>query len=185
MKRLLEMIVVLLAASCAVAQSPKPATPPAKPAVASAAPKSAPVSAKANSGQFPFEIVSAKRVDALESHSYGNHIVFTNKDEGGVVVVLKAKAPANFTYYGTDFSLGFDSADYASEIPRRPCIGISDDASAGPENDWDWLLGGGVSRAHTEAGKPYFAVVFEAPKNVTEFTVNFAMPLGTKVKPAK
>ena len=186
MKHVAETLVVLLAITCATAQSPKPATQTAKPATPHTVHKPASearATVKINQGQFPFEVVSARRIDSLESHSFGNSIVFTDKDASGVLVVLKNKSPDNFVYYSTDFSLGFFSADYASEIPRRPCIGISDDASAVPDNDWDWLLGGGVSRASTEAGKSYFAVVFEAPKKVSEFTVYYAMPAGATVKP--
>jgi hypothetical protein len=188
MKHILEMTVVLLAATCVVAQSPKPATQTAKPATAGAAHKPAadkPAGVKVNPGPLPFDIVSAKRIDSVESHSFGNSIAFTDDNVSGVMVVLKSKSPGTLMYYSTDFSLGFESANFASEIPRRPCIGISNDTSASPENDWDWLLGGGVARGMVVAEKPYFAVVLSAPKNVSEFTLYYAQPAGAKIKLAK
>jgi hypothetical protein len=161
----LVMTAVLLAIGCA----------PAKP-----------VAVKPDPGQIPFDVVSAKRVDKVDSFSAAGHqFINTGKDENSVVVVLKSKSPNSLVYYSTDFSLGFDSADYASEIPRQQCVGISLDTSAGPENEWNWVLGGGVSRSRTEAGKPYFAVLFVAPKKVSEFTLYYATPVGTKVKLAQ
>jgi len=131
---------------------------------------------------MPFEVISAKRIDLEESHTFGDHVSFSDTNTGVVMVVLKSKLQDGLVYYSTDFSIGYDSSNYATEIPRESCLGISDDVSDSAGQDWNWLLSGGVSRSRTEPGKPYFAVVFSAPENVSEFTLYYATPAGAKIK---
>jgi len=129
-----------------------------------------------------FEVVSAKRIDSVESRAFGDRIAFTDPTLSGVQVVLKSKSPDGLVYYSTDFSLGYDAT---SDIPRSPCVAISNGSSATAENDWDWMLTRGVARYWTTSDKPYFAVVFAVPKNVSEFTLYYAAPAGAKIILAK
>ena len=124
-----------------------------------------------------FKIVSVFRVNTIDSHSAGNRAFYWGKDKqsSGVVIILKSLNSESITMFSTDFSLGYKDE---GGIPRSPCIGLSFGVT-NPDNiiKSTWMLGGSISRTWASKDKPYFGVLFEAPKKSKSFDLFYANPL--------
>lgn len=130
-----------------------------------------------------FELISIERVNSVISNSAGGTAFYwreTDK-ENGVLILLKYIGDSNITVYSSDFSLGFE---HEFEIPRRSCIGISfgDISTGNPSQNFTWMLGGAISRTWASKEKPYFGIIFEAPKSVNEYSLYYAEPLINKIE---
>ena len=136
-----------------------------------------------NKTEEMFELVSTERVNNVVSNSAGSTAFYwreTDK-ENGVLILLKYKGDSSITVYSSDFSLGFE---HEFEIPRRSCIGISfgDISTEDPSQKFTWMLGGAISRTWASKEKPYFGIIFEAPKSVNEYSLYYAEPLIEKIE---
>jgi hypothetical protein len=178
MKHVLEMAAVLLAITCAAAQTPKPAAQVPKPATVNAAQKS--VAMKAEKEQLPFEVVSAKRVDSVDGLA-GSSLSWKKDDpRTGLIVVLKRKSPAkSLMLYSADFSLHDSASDF---IPASPVVGVSSGMKT-PGESHTWILGV-VSATKIDEGGAYFALLFEAHKKHQDFSLRYAVPLADGIKVA-
>jgi hypothetical protein len=179
MKHVLEMTVVLLAGICATAQTPKPSVTNAshKPAAVK------PIAVKPEKELFPFEVVSAKRINSVSG--IAGRSAYWDKDSAstGLIIVLKRRhSDKSANMFSTDFSLHYGSEDASDEIPVSPAVGISHGIST-PDETPSWVLGG-VSRTWAKEGDAYFALLFEAPKKHEEFFLRYAVPLGDGIKVA-
>ena len=130
-----------------------------------------------------FELVSIERVNSVVSNSAGGTAFYwreTDK-ENGVLILLKYTGDSSITVYSSDFSLGFE---HEFEIPRRSCIGISfgDISTEVPSKKFTWMLGGSISRTWASKEKPYFGIIFEAPKSVNEYSLYYAEPFIGKIE---
>ncbi len=141
----------------------------------SAQPKRAAVAKPATTAKAKaeFEVVATKRVKSAQS-TY-NSVSFDRADETGLVVIFKrSSATDQITIHTNDYVLVFDSD---SDIPRRPCLGLSYGMKSADE-DITWAnIGGGASRGWIKPGQEYFALLFPAPKNVKTYSVYRAAPL--------
>ncbi|MEJ2568416.1 MAG: hypothetical protein P8Z50_06040 [candidate division WOR-3 bacterium] len=132
-----------------------------------------------------FELASIERVNSIVSNSADGTAFYWKKTDkaNGVLILLKYKGDSSITLYSSDFSLGFE---HEFDIPRRRCIGISfgNTSMDNPSQKFTWMLGGAISRTWASGEKPYFGIIFEAPKSVTEFSLYYTKPLieGIKIK---
>ena len=129
-----------------------------------------------------FKVVSVLRVNKIDSHSAGNQTFYwdKNKQSNGVMVILKSLDSESITMFSTDFSLGYKDE---GGIPRSPCIGLSFGIT-NPDSIMNstWMLGGSISRTWASKDKPYFGVLFEAPKKSKNFDLFYAQPLFNNLK---
>jgi len=136
-----------------------------------------------NKTEEMFELVSIERINSVVSNSAdGTAFYWRETDKGnGVLILLKYKGDNSITVYSSDFSLGFE---HEFDIPRRSCIGISfgDISTENPSQKFTWMLGGSISRTWASKEKPYFAIIFEAPKSVNEYSLYYAEPLIEKIE---
>lgn len=130
-----------------------------------------------------FELVSIERVNSVVSNSAGGTAFYWKEADkaNGILILLKYKGDSSITVYSSDFSLGFE---HEFEIPRRNCIGISfgDISTDNPSQKFTWMLGGAISRTWASKEKPYFGIIFEAPKSVNEFSLYYTKPLIEGIK---
>jgi hypothetical protein len=136
-----------------------------------------------NKTEEMFELVSIERVNNVVSNSAGRTTFYwreTDK-ENGVLILLKYKGDSSINIYSSDFSLGFE---HKFEIPRRSCIGVSfgDISTDNPSQKFTWMLGGAISRTWASKEKPYFGIIFEAPRSVNEYSLYYSKPLIEKIK---
>jgi len=119
-----------------------------------------------------FEVVSTKRVASAESTF--NRMSFMQNETGLVVILKRALAKDGITVHSNDFVLSFESD---TDIPRRPCVGISYGMKS-PDDEVRWGAGpsGNILRYGIGPGEPYFALLFPAPKNVSTFSLYRAVP---------
>ena len=134
--------------------------------------------------QDEFEIVAVKRVDKIDSNTgRGEYIIWGEKKrENGVLFVLKYTGNTSITYFSSDFSLGYEDE---AGIPRSPCVGISLGSSDPDVEKATWMLGGFVSRYWASKDKPYFGVIFPAPKAADKFTLFYAAAVAKDLKATK
>jgi hypothetical protein len=176
MKNVFAMTAVLLAMTCATAQTPKPAAQAPKPATGNAAQK--PAAMKAEKEQLPFEVVSAKRVDSVVGLA-GSSLSWKKDDpRSGLIVVLKRKSAAKtLMLHSADFSVHDSASDF---IPASPVVGVSSGMKA-PGESPTWILSV-VSTTMMHEGDAYFALLFELPKSDQEFSLRYAVPLADGIK---
>ncbi len=136
-----------------------------------------------NGAEKIFELVSIERVNSVVSNSAGGTTFYWKERDksNGILILLKYKGDSSITVYSTDFSLGFE---HEYEIPRRACIGISfgDTSTDDPAEKFTWMLGGAVSRTWASKEKPYFGIIFEAPKSINECSLYYTKPLIEEIK---
>lgn len=130
-----------------------------------------------------FELVSIERVNSVVSNSAGGTAFYWKETDkaNGILILLKYKGDSSITVYSSDFSLGFE---HEFDIPRRSCIGISfgSTSTENPSQRFTWMLGGAISRTWASKDKPYFAIIFEAPKSISECSLYYAEPLINKIE---
>ena len=130
-----------------------------------------------------FEFISINRVDNVVSNSADGTAFYwkENDKSNGLLILLKYTGDSSITVYSTDFSLGFE---HKYEIPRRACIGISfgQISTEAPSKQFTWMLGGSISRTWASKEKPYFGIIFEAPKSVSEYSLYYTKPLIEGIK---
>jgi hypothetical protein len=120
-----------------------------------------------------FEVVSTMRVES--ARNVHGSISLTNDKENFLVVIIKHTSTAKLTIHSTDFALAFESD---SDIPRRPCIGVSYGMKSSKDAIiWTSSLGGSVFRGWIEPSEPYFALIFGAPMNVHTFSLYHSVPI--------
>ncbi len=141
---------------------------------------------KSNTGnetEKMFELVSIERVNSVISNSAGGTAFYWKESDksNGLLILLKYKGDSSITVYSTDFSLGFE---HEYEIPRRSCIGISfgNTSTDNPSQKFTWMLGGAISRTWASKEKPYFGIIFEAPKSVSQYSLYYIEPLIEKIE---
>jgi len=143
-------------------------------------------SSKSNTGnetEKMFELVSIERVNSVISNSAGGTAFYWKESDksNGLLILLKYKGDSSITVYSTDFSLGFE---HEYEIPRRSCLGISfgNTSTDNPSQKFTWMLGGAISRTWASKEKPYFGIIFEAPKSVSQYSLYYIEPLIEKIE---
>ena len=136
-----------------------------------------------NGAEKVFELVSIARVNTVISNSADGTTFYwkENDKSNGLLILLKYTGDSSITVYSTDFSLGFE---HKYEIPRRACIGISfgQISTEAPSKQFTWMLGGSISRTWASKEKPYFGIIFEAPKSVSEYSLYYTKPLIEGIK---
>ena len=164
-------ILALLAAGCGrPSTDASPAAGPTPAAVQPTAPK-----------RPSFEVVSAERVDFLNSNAAGGRTASwpADGDETGLLMVLKLSAKESVEYYSSDFSLGYEDPQ---GIPRSACMGLSMGlADPGIVKQASWMLGGSMSRGWASTEKPYFGLLFSVPRKVTKVSLFGVTPLAPDI----
>ena len=122
------------------------------------------------------EVVATKWINHAAS-TYSQLSWTDAEDDQGLVIILQKKVPADLTIHSNDFVLVFDSQ---ADIPRRPCLGISNGMKSLTDNIY-WGIIGSLSRYWIKLDEPYFALLFPAPKKVKKFSIHFATPLLTDI----
>jgi hypothetical protein len=124
----------------------------------------------------PLVLVSTKWVD--QASNLYNQASWKDTDEDRGLVVILRNTTADFLYLlSNDFVLVFDGG--ATNIPRRPCIGISEGMKA-PTDEIQWGVIGSLLRYWNKGLEaPYVALLFPAPKNMKKFSIYQAKPLFT------
>jgi hypothetical protein len=134
--------------------------------------KAEPKTVKEQKTEPSLEVVATKWINHAAS-TYSQLSWTDSEDERGLVIILHKKVPADLTIHSNDFVLVFDSQD---DIPRRPCLGISNGMKS-PTDTINWGIVGSLSRYWIKLDEPYFALIFPAPKKVKKFSIYFATPL--------
>jgi len=136
-----------------------------------------------NEAEKIFELVSIERVNSVVSNSAGGTAFYWKKSDksNGILILLNYKGDSSITVYSSDFSLGFE---HEYEIPRRSCLGISfgNTSTDNPSQKFTWMLGGAISRTWASKEKPYFGIIFEAPKSVSQYSLYYTEPLIEKIE---
>lgn len=118
------------------------------------------------------QIISVKRVDSISSYPY---TISWDKDNQGIVVIVKRANDKETILYYSDFSIGFPVANEASCIPRSQCMGISDGLKT-PNDEPRWTAGGKMGRVWQKPGELYFALLFSIPQKIKSFTLYISVP---------
>ena len=138
--------------------------------------KAEPKAVKEQKTEPRLEVVATKWINYAAS-TYAQLSWTDSEDDRGLVVILRKIEPGDMTVHSNDFVLVFDSQN---EIPRRPCLGISNGMKS-PTDDINWGIIGSLSRYWNKLDEPYFALLFPAPKKVKNFSIHFATPLLTNI----
>ncbi len=130
---------------------------------------------KATSNSGFFKVISASWTNYARSPM--KYMSWADEDEDkGLIVIVKRPTDDSLNVHSNDFALAFEESD--TDIPRRPCVGISYGMKY-PTEEIRWGVLGLVSRQRINQGQPYFALLFGAPKNIKTFTLLKASLVGS------